>query len=305
MDRLPADAHGLIYRAAATAVGFTDDDLARAVRRKQIVRVVRGVYAAAAERTPDQWHRLAALASVRSGTSDAPLSHQSAAVMHGLEMLEPNLRRVHRTASGGGFRSSSVHCHVDEVPDEHIDEVDGVAVTSIEYTAVDVACSAGDFAKALAVFDSALRRGADRDTLTLLLVRPRRGVGRARHALHFADGSAENPGESWSRAQMIEAGLRPPQLQHKFYDDHGNFVARTDFDWDGLLVGEFDGYIKYQKLLRPGEDVTTVVLREKAREDALRAMGIMVIRWIWDDLRTGRVVAKVRHWLVHLKLMAA
>lgn len=34
-------------------------------------------------------------------------------------------------------------------------------------------------------------------------------------------------------------------------------------------------------------------------------MGIMVIRWVWDDLRRGTVVAKVRHWLVHLALMAA
>ncbi|MBE7192432.1 MULTISPECIES: type IV toxin-antitoxin system AbiEi family antitoxin domain-containing protein [Gordonia] len=304
MMTFPADTHGLIHRASVIAVGLTDEDLARAVRTKQIVRIVRGVYAEAVRREPEELHRLTAIATVLTGTSDAPLSHQSAAAVHGLAMLEPNFRRVHRTAPTG-FRTTTLHCHVGEVSEAHTVVIDGVSVTSLERTAVDVACGADGFARALAVFDAALRRGADREVMAMMLAGSRRGVGRARHALRFADGNAESPGESWSRAQLIEAGLRPARLQHEFYDKHGIFVARTDFDWDGLLVGEFDGKVKYQKLLRPGEDVTEVVLREKAREDALRAMGIMVIRWVWDDLRRGTVVAKVRHWLVHLALMAA
>ncbi|WP_324288810.1 hypothetical protein [Gordonia bronchialis] len=48
-----------------------------------------------------------------------------------------------------------------------------------------------------------------------------------------------------------------------------------------------------------------MVVREKAREDTLRSMGIMVVRWIWADLEKGTVVDLVRKWLVHVKLLAA
>lgn len=76
---------------------------------------------------------------------------------------------------------------------------------------------------------------------------------------------------------MIEAGFPTPRLQHTFRTDAGD--ARTDFDWDGTLVGEFDGLQKYGRLLRPGETTRDALIREKRREDALRAQGIMVIRW--------------------------
>ncbi|MGV9825445.1 hypothetical protein [Gordonia sp. NPDC003429] len=51
--------------------------------------------------------------------------------------------------------------------------------------------------------------------------------------------------------------------------------------------------------------MTEVVLREKAREDHLRSMGVMVVRWTWKDLKAGRVAGLVRQWLVTLNLLAA
>ena len=42
--------------------------------------------------------------------------------------------------------------------------------------------------------------------------------------------------------------------------------------------------MKYQEFLRPGESATDVVVREKRREDLLRALGWQVVRWVWDDL---------------------
>lgn len=82
-------------------------------------------------------------------------------------------------------------------------------------------------------------------------------------------------------------------------------IARTDYDWAGLLVGEFDGRVKYQKHLRPGESVSDAVIREKAREDALRRRNIMVVRWTWTDLEAGRVVGWIREWLAKLTIPAA
>lgn len=82
-------------------------------------------------------------------------------------------------------------------------------------------------------------------------------------------------------------------------------MARTDFDRDGLLVGKFDGKVKYQKHFRPGEEASDAVIREKQREDRLRAMGTMVVRWLWTDLEKGTVVGLLRRWLVRFSLMAA
>ena len=45
--------------------------------------------------------------------------------------------------------------------------------------------------------------------------------------------------------------------------------------------------------------------REKKREDELRKMGIMVVRWTWKDLEQGRAVGLIRDWLARLRLSAA
>lgn len=304
----PTDRHQLIYRDACLHAGHTDDDLRRARRRGEIVAVVRGAFVATADRTPEEVHRLHVVATHELGlVTSGVLSHQSAAVIHQLGLLLPDLSRVHVTSDGAahGGRTAARHDHVGPVPPDEIVIVDGVPVTSLEWTAVDVACTTQmGFAGALAVFDAALRLGADREKLERLVRATRRGIGTARRALLHADPAAENPGESWCRAQIIEAGLTIPRLQHEFHDENGSFIARTDFDWDGLLVGEFDGKIKYQKHLRPGENVTDAVVREKNREDALRRRGVIVVRFTWDDLRNGAVADKIRGWLVTLNLVA-
>ncbi|WP_431818226.1 hypothetical protein [Gordonia jacobaea] len=42
--------------------------------------------------------------------------------------------------------------------------------------------------------------------------------------------------------------------------------------------------------------------REKAREDGVRRLGPMVIRWVWADLRQNRMVPMVREWLERLEI---
>ncbi|MBJ7291593.1 MAG: hypothetical protein JHC79_21995 [Williamsia sp.] len=307
MNSFPTDRHGLVHRSIAVRCGYTDAQLAGAVASGELVRITRGVFAHRAERTPEQCHRLMGIAT-GSPEGSTVVSHQSAATMHRLAMLRPQLRRIHLTVGVGvkAHRTAVRHEHEAHLADHEVTTVDGVLVTSLERTAVDVARTTSmGFAGALAVLDSALRMGADRSVMAEMLLTPRRGVGQARRALHHADGNAENPGESWSRAQMIDAGLPPARLQHEFLSATGALIARTDFDWAELLVGEFDGMVKYQKHLRPGETPFDAMRREKDREDALRRAGIMVIRWTWNDLERGRVVPVIRDWLLRLRLVAA
>ncbi|MEH3154364.1 MAG: type IV toxin-antitoxin system AbiEi family antitoxin domain-containing protein [Gordonia paraffinivorans] len=307
MLNVPTDRHGIVLRSRAVAAGVSDSELSQAVARGQLVRLTRGAFAVAVDRRPRDHHRLASIA-VAAASVDAVLSHQSAATVLGLEMLRPDFQRVHLSVAvgSGAHRTPTRHEHEAVLHPDDVLRSDGVRVTSLERTAVDVACtSTMGFAGALAVFDSALRLGADRDRMASMLLGARRGVGPARRGLRHADGRAENPGESWGRAQMIDAGLPVDDLQREFLGRDGELIARTDFAWRDVLVGEFDGMVKYQKHFRPGETPFEAMRREKDREDALRRMGIMVIRWTWDDLVHGRVVPMLRDWLTRLGLIAA
>jgi hypothetical protein len=60
-------------------------------------------------------------------------------------------------------------------------------------------------------------------------------------------------------------------------------------------VGEFDGLVKYGRLLRPGQTPGDAVVAEKRREDRVRDEGLRVVRWTWDELETPGVVVK-RLW---------
>ncbi|MEV5838102.1 hypothetical protein [Nocardia sp. NPDC052112] len=64
------------------------------------------------------------------------------------------------------------------------------------------------------------------------------------------------------------------------------------------VIGEFDGMVKCRNNSRHGS-TASVVIAEKLREDALRALGWIVVRWTWPDLDTPD------RWLTRLTRAAA
>jgi hypothetical protein len=80
-------------------------------------------------------------------------------------------------------------------------------------------------------------------------------------------------------------------LQQDIFDDDGQFIGRVDFLWkEQRTIGEFDGKIKYGRLLRPGQSLEEVLFAEKVREDALRDLGWQIVRWLWADLYRRGVI---------------
>lgn len=96
-----------------------------------------------------------------------------------------------------------------------VDEVDGLLVTAVARTVVDIARTAG-FDAAVAVADSALHKHlVDAEELARAAHRctgwP--GAPQARQVVAVADGGSGSVGESRSRLAILRAGLPAPVLQ--------------------------------------------------------------------------------------------
>ena len=90
-------------------------------------------------------------------------------------------------------------------------------------------------------------------------------------------------------------GCPPRPSKARCSNPAGRRIGRVDFHFDGIVLGEFDGRVKYGRLLKPGQSPGDAVFAEKQREDALRDLGFQVVRWTWDDLEApGQVAERVR-----------
>lgn len=113
------------------------------------------------------------------------------------------------------------------------------------------------------------------------------GSRAARIALRLADPLAESAGESVTRVQCYRFGIPKPVLQYPVYRD-GVLVGTADFYWEEYRhLGEFDGKIKYQRLLRPDESPSDCVVREKRREDQMRSTLCGMSRFVWNEVMPG------------------
>lgn len=288
----------LLRRAQALVEGFTDAELARMVRRKELSRLQRGTYtegSAALPVDPAARHALIVLATIAGLQSPAIVSHQSAAVLHQLPVWGIRLGRVHilRPPPARGTGSRRVHLHVAKVPEGQLVLIDGVLATDVTRTIVDVARTA-PFESAVVMADRALRtRSTSRTALEecLALMGPVPGTRAAARVVAFADPLSESVGESRSRVLMHRLRLPVPDLQVRVLRRDGSEIGRCDFGWkDRRTVGEFDGRVKYGRLLRPGQAPGDVVFEEKLREDELRDHRWQVARWTWSDLDHASVV---------------
>jgi len=184
--------------------------------------------------------------------------------------------------------------HIGRLAPSEIGRVAGTRVTSPARTLIDVACSSS-FATTVVASDAALRRRLitpEALAAALTGTEHRRGAPAGRRALRFADGRCESVGESLLRVAMHQERLPEPELQIRIIGPDGTIIARCDLGYPqlGVLI-EFDGAIKYGKLLQPGESAPDVVVAEKIREDRIRDQGYVVVRVAWAELTDSAVLA--------------
>jgi hypothetical protein len=282
---------GWFDRRDAIEAGYSDVEIRARVREGRWTRLCRGAYAALDPEEGDlpSWER-AIRRHVRTAKAvyhrlggRAVLSHQSALLVHGVEISDVDLSCVHVTRlSGCGRPGESVRQHASRPPVTDPVEVDGVHLTPAARSVVET-IRYTSYAIAVSVVDLALRQGvatAAQLSQALSLFAGRTGIRTATRAVEFGDGLAESVGESRLRVLLADLGLPAPVLQAEIRDATGSFVARVDFllaRW-GVII-EFDGAEKYR-----GEDGSQAVVAEKWREDRLRDLGYEVVRVSWADL---------------------
>jgi len=281
----------IVSRQHALARGVSDSELQRYCRTRAWRRLCPGKFVSSTEfdaLSPTDKHRIVAEAVLSTSQSpDSVLSHISAVVLHGLDVYNADLRKVHitRNRSGGGRSSSTRKVHTSTYTESEVTEVDGVRVTSLARTVADVARSL-PFEEAVCIADCAARtRGVTRDQIEAVLdsCANHPDNRRARRVAEFMDARSESVGESRCRVVLHELGYAPrPQV---LLSDAAGVFARLDFEIEDIsTVVEFDGRIKYGKLVPEGHSASDVLWEEKRREDRIRATGRQVVRLTWADL---------------------
>ncbi|MBN9241080.1 MAG: hypothetical protein BGO97_15315 [Micrococcales bacterium 70-64] len=278
--------------AAPEVRSGSGSSLYRAYRAGELIRLAEGVFIPASTwggLSPDDRFLTRIHAVAHAFDTQLVFSHLSAAALWRLPMIGswPDKPEV---VVGRGVVGASRHGYTArryEVPPP--DEVDGVLVTPLARTLIDVGRTR-PLAVSVAMVDAGRAvRGIPRAELHELnrsLASPR-GARRCSDAIALSDAGSGSPGESLSRVTMHGLGLPAPVLQQEFRDARG-LIGYVDFWWPQFrVVGEFDGRGKYVSPdILDGRTPAQVVVDEKIREDRLRALGITVTRWGWDTARS-------------------
>ncbi|MDQ2755127.1 MAG: type IV toxin-antitoxin system AbiEi family antitoxin domain-containing protein [Actinomycetota bacterium] len=293
-----ADAHGIIDLSDLYDAGLDVHDVRGLVNRGELTRLARGWCSVGTPGNPEERHRLATRAMLRSHGGRAVASYHSALLLLDLPTYAADLStvRLTRRTSGAPRTRRGLSLGRAASPDLIVGETVHPALAVVQ-----VGTCSGPVS-ALVAADGALHQGAmTRNDLDDLLLRMGRtpGVRGLGPVLQRADGRHASPGETRTGEMLHRMGL---SATPQFEISGGGFRAFADFalEEEGVVV-EFDGMMKYGRtadpvdffgrMVAPGE----VVALEKVREDRIRDLEWEVVRVTWEDLaRPQRVTARIR-----------
>jgi predicted transcriptional regulator of viral defense system len=282
------------------AAGITSAQFRSLTRAGALVRVRRGVYATrsaveSARTDQRQDHALRVAVARASVGRHAVASHQSAAVLHGIDLLRrPADGVVWLTRPPGqkhGQQFEGIHLYSAQLPEKHVTTLYGVRVTTATRTVIDLARLL-TYMEGVVAVDSALRAGKTTDLGLADVLRSCArwpGADRARRATDFGSADAESVLESCARVVFAEAGLPAPVLQAAIATANAEFIARVDFCWPAYqVIAEADGMAKYNEPRRAREQIV--------RDTRLRDAGYKVVHFTWNELFRipKRVIGRVR-----------
>ena len=298
--RTASGQYGLLTTDQLKAMGLDKDAVEHRVSIGTLQRILPRVVGIAG--TPDSYQRDVMAATLWIGEGGSA-SYSSAAVAWRLDRFEPratvevsstrrNLRGPRSLPTG---RKIIVH-RVDERLKKAIVKIGELSVTSVPWTILDLA---GQKHRRIGrVLDRAVRDGLTTLGEMWLLyeeewIRGRRGVAVLRGLLmDRAEGLGASDSDLeelfWGIVRDYQLEYPTPQYQIQFSDGLG----RVDFVYsDALLAVECDGWAWHGDF--------TAFQRDRQRDAELQAMGWVVLRLTWAQLKykPGWVADQVRHHL--------
>lgn len=226
----------------------------------------------------------------------AALSHEEAARIHGIELVDDEgTRRATVPRNQGRAKSPGWRIARHDLTSDDVVLLDDVRVTSAERTVYDLTFVLA-LGYAVVAADSALRQGlvSLSALLTSLCTAQGRGANRPRAVARMLDPLSGSVLESMLRVILLSAGLPAPQSQFEISNEFGRFLARVDFCWvSERLVVEADGFAFHCD--------RAAYRGDRIRMNELERMGWRVLRFTWEDVmeRPDFVVALVRQCLEH------
>lgn len=294
MNESMFDRRGILLRRDAVRWGYDDNWLARMVRAQALEHLRHGAYAdAAVWRSADraQRHDLLSWAVMRQYDDRVALSHTSALVRRGGPTWGLDLDTVHITnLFGRGDRAQAgiTHhrgaCRVIDVC-----RADGHWMTAPTRNALETSTLTGRDS-AVAVLDWFLNQNlTTREECQLYVDRAMRewpGTVDLPLRLGLARATRASVGESRTGLFLHDRSYPEPECQWIVHRPDGRVAGIVDFVLHSLrLMIEFDGEVKYGRLLKPGQTISDVIRAERARERLLEDLtGYRMIRIVWSEL---------------------
>ncbi|KRB79593.1 hypothetical protein ASE01_22955 [Nocardioides sp. Root190] len=306
---------GFFTRQEALGAGYQDKQITQMVRVGVWIRIRRGYYVFA-----DEWqgadairrHRVRCAAVQRSLGPAVALSHGSGVVDHEIDAWGLDLSKVHVTrldGAQGRVEGDVVHHEGVSVAEDVMETAFGRVLVADR--CVVEAASRHDNETALCLLDAGLRSQLFDEQALMRRHAQMLQWPFMRHLhlpVRMADGRSGSVGESRGRWLFRLLGFPAPQLQWEVRDARGNLLGTCDWAWpEHKLLGEFDGKVKYGRLLRPGQSAGDAVHDEKIREDLLREeTQFAMVRLTWRDYEHPAALgARLDRWLPRTRFSAA
>lgn len=268
--------HGVVARRQLAALGLTDTMVRDRVRRGLLRRLHRGVYAVGHRRLRSVGRWLAAVLAVGPG---ATLSHRDAAALHGIRHEHDGLTDVTTTRRGrAGQPGIRVHRTYVLAADD-VTTVDGVPVTTIARTLVDLAGVLQPHQLAKALNEAERVHRVDVAEIERALDRTCHRPGRGHAAMRAALAEIAAYGTQVTRFEL-EARFAALMIAHALPRPHHNARVHgyeVDAYWPAArLVVELDGYAFHH--------TRAAIQRDRDEDNELELAGYRVLRFTHDDV---------------------
>jgi hypothetical protein len=286
---LAAEQYGVVSRRQLLDAGLTPRMVERRLASRRLVPLYRGVYAVGHRRLRREGHWLAAVLAAGPG---ALLSHREAAALH---ELRPAARAAIDVTVAARRRVAGVQVHrVEGLHAEDVAAVDGIPVTTVARTLVDLAAVVPAQALRKALEEAERSHRLDVRAIEAVLVRTRGRNGPGHSAIRRALAELARTGTTVTRSKLEDRFLALLDV-HGLPRPSGNaWTAGMEVDaaWPAArLAVELDGWDAHH--------TRQAFQRDRTRSNDLQAEGWTVLRFTHADVmhRPAETAARIQRFV--------